>query len=51
VAEWDFAEVTRISTLINRHVRSLAVGQDGSRSVLAGARALVAEGSIVFAPF
>lgn len=37
---WDFAAVTRESSRINRYLRSVAVGKEGSRLVLPGAAAL-----------
>ncbi len=37
---WDFAEVTRESSRINRFIRSLAVDKLGPRLVLPGAKAL-----------
>jgi hypothetical protein len=47
VQEWDFGAVSRISSRINRHVRTrLAVAKVGSRPLLAGAQAFFATGAV-----
>jgi hypothetical protein len=45
VAAWDFNEVTRISRLLNRHIKHLASSKGGP-VVLPGAKAMVAAGQL-----
>lgn len=41
---WDWAAIARLSSRINRRIRALAVGREGSRPILPGAAARLAEG-------
>ena len=45
VDAWDWREVERISARLNRKIRSLAVGKDGSRVILPAASAAVSLGA------
>jgi len=47
VGTWDFREVTRVSRRINRHIASIAVGNDGARPILPGADSMAKAGKIV----
>lgn len=46
VDDWDFKEVTRISSKLNRFIRKHAVDQHEGTVVLSGAKALSSQGSI-----
>jgi hypothetical protein len=41
---WDWAGIARLSSRVNRRIRALAVGREGSRPILPGAAVMVREG-------
>ncbi len=47
VAAWNWQEVTRASSRLNRHIRKTALAKVGSRPVLPQAAALLASGTVV----
>lgn len=50
VAAWSWAEVTRVSSKLNRFIRRIAVDKTGSRPILPAAAAAVSSGELTLAP-